>query len=65
MARSTRLVILIKNVYTLWGRKSFLLPFTYFPMNLVYPFTLRVMGIPGFVEAACRSVHKSKRASFF
>jgi len=26
MARSTRLVILIKNIYTLWGRKRFLLP---------------------------------------
>jgi len=30
MARSTRLVILIKN-HTLWGRKRFLLPVTYFP----------------------------------
>jgi len=28
MARSTRLVILIKNIYTLWGRKRFLLPVT-------------------------------------
>jgi len=45
MARSTRLVILIKNVYTLWGRKRFLLPVTYFPANLVHPFTLRVTGI--------------------
>jgi len=45
MARSTRLVILIKNICTLWGRKRFLLPVTYFPTNLVYPFTLRVMGI--------------------
>jgi len=26
MARLTRLVILIKNIYTLWGRKRFLLP---------------------------------------
>jgi len=42
MARSTRLVILIKNLYPLWGRKRFLLPITYFPTNLVYPFTLRV-----------------------
>jgi len=33
MARSTRLVILIKNMYTLWGRKRFLLPVTYFPSN--------------------------------
>jgi len=40
MARSTRLVILIKNIYTLC-----LLPVTYFPSNLVYPFTLRVTGI--------------------
>jgi len=44
MARSNRLVILIKNIYTLWGRKRFLLPVTYFPTNLVYPFTLRVTG---------------------
>jgi len=45
MAKSTRLVILIKNIYILWGRKRFLLPVTYFPTNLVYPFTLRVTGI--------------------
>jgi len=38
MARSTPLVILIKNIYTLWGT-------TYFPTNLVYPFTLQVTGI--------------------
>jgi len=31
--------------YTLWNRKRFLLPVAYFPMNLVYPFTLRVTGI--------------------
>jgi len=34
MARSTRLVVLIKNIYTLWGRKLFLLPITHFPTNL-------------------------------
>jgi len=45
MARSTWLVILIKNIYTLWGRRRFFLPVTYFPTNLVYPFTLRVTGI--------------------
>jgi len=45
MARSTRLVILIKDIYTLWGRKRFLLSVTYFLTNLVYPFTLRVTGI--------------------
>jgi len=45
IARSTRLVILIKNIYTLWGRKRFLLSVTYFLMNLVYPFTLRERGI--------------------
>jgi len=28
MARSTRLVILIKNICTLWGRNRFLLPVT-------------------------------------
>jgi len=38
-------VILIKNIYTLWGRKRFLMPVTYFLTNLVYPFTLRVTGI--------------------
>jgi len=42
-------------IYTLWGRKCFLppvphfrtnpLPVTYFPTNLVYPFSLRVTGI--------------------
>jgi len=45
MARSTRLVILIKNIYTSWGRKRFLLTVTYFQTNVVYPFTLRVTGI--------------------
>jgi len=45
MARSTRLDILIKNIYSLWGRKRFFLPVTYFPTNLVYPFTQRVTGI--------------------
>jgi len=45
MARSTRLLIMIHNIYTSWGRKRFLLPVTYFPMNLVYPFTLRVTGV--------------------
>jgi len=37
--------ILIKNIYTLWGRIRFLMPVTYFPTDLVYPFTLRVTGI--------------------
>jgi len=45
MARSTPLLILTKNKYTLWGRKRFLLPVAYFPTNRVYPFTLRVTGI--------------------
>jgi len=44
MARSTRLVIPFKNIYTLWGRKRFLLSVTYFPTNLVHHFTLRVTG---------------------
>jgi len=39
------LVILIKNIYTSWGRKRFLLTVTYFQTNVVYPFTLRVTGI--------------------
>jgi len=38
-------MILIKNIFILWGRKRFFLPFTYFPTNLVYPITLRVKGI--------------------
>jgi len=42
MARSTRLVILINNIHTLWC-----LPITYFSTNLVYPFILRVTGITG------------------
>jgi len=25
----------VKNIYTLWGLKRFLLPVTYFPTNLV------------------------------
>jgi len=45
MAISTRLVILIKNISTLWGPKRSLLPATYFSTNLVYPFCLRVTGI--------------------
>jgi len=40
--RSTRLVILIKNIYSLWGQKRFLL---FFPTNFVYSFTLRVTDI--------------------
>jgi len=27
-------LILIKNIYILWGRKGFLLPVMYFPSNL-------------------------------
>jgi len=42
MARSTRLVILVKNIYT---SHYILLPVTYFLKNLVYPFILRVTGI--------------------
>jgi len=45
MARSTRPVMLLKKIYTLWGRNRFLLPVTYFTTNLVYPLTLRVTGI--------------------
>jgi len=33
---STRLVILIKNIYTLWGRKRLILPVTYFLTKLVH-----------------------------
>jgi len=45
MSRSTRLLILIKNMYTLYSRKRFLLPLTYFSTNVAHPFTLRVTGI--------------------
>jgi len=46
LARSTRLLILINNIYTLYCWKPFLLPVTYFLRNLVYPFTLRVTVEP-------------------
>jgi len=35
LARSTRLVILIRNIHTLYGRKRFSLPLTYFPTYIV------------------------------
>jgi len=41
MARQTRLVMLIKNIYTLWGRKRFLLPIKYFPI----PYYSKVIGV--------------------
>jgi len=50
MARSTWLLILIKNIYTLWGRKRFILPVTYILTNLIYPFILRVTGIQIFIS---------------
>jgi len=37
MARSTRLVIQIKNMYTFCGQKRLLLPVAYFPTSLVFP----------------------------
>jgi len=49
MARSIQIVILIQNLYTLWGRKRFLLPVTYFLTNLVFPLTIRVTGINCFL----------------
>jgi len=58
MARSTRLVILIKNIY-IWGRKRFLLPVTYCPTNLVYSFTLRVTGII-ILQSAYKSIPHTK-----
>jgi len=75
MPRSTRLVILIKNIYTLYGRKLFLLPVTYFPTNLVYPFTLRVTRIKtrkrkrwSFADSFCEVIpcgpHRSLRACY-
>jgi len=45
MARSIWLVILIKNIYTLWGQNLSLLPDKFLSTNLVYPFSLRVTGI--------------------
>jgi len=60
MARSTRLLILIKNIYTLWGRERFLLPVTYFPTSLVYPLTLRVTGIKMYPQCATGKYRKLK-----
>jgi len=57
MARPTQLVILIKNIYTLSGRKRFLLPVTYFPSELVYPFTLLVTGIKTRENAVVEYLH--------
>jgi len=37
MARSTRLVMLIKNIYTLWGRKRFLHCVANFGLKSKYP----------------------------
>jgi len=49
MARSTQLLVLIKNIYTLYSRKGFLLPVTYFSTEstIIFSlyFTLRVTGI--------------------
>jgi len=61
MARSTRLVILIKNIYTLWGRQRFLLPLTSYPTNQVFPFTLRVTSITNTSES--RSTWKNSMCS--
>jgi len=41
MSRSTRVFILIKNIYTVYSGKRFFPPVTYFSTNLVYPFTLQ------------------------
>jgi len=40
MTRATRLVILIKNVYTLKGRKRFLPHLTHCPTNLVHFYSM-------------------------
>jgi len=42
ITQSTRLLILIKNIYTFWGLPRPLLPVTYIRTNTLYPFTLRV-----------------------
>jgi len=49
MARSTRLLNLIKNINTVYGRKRFLLSVTYFSTNLVYSTSngcFFVIGLP-------------------
>jgi len=51
MARSTRLVILIKNVFTLWGRKRFFLPCATISMSLYVYFN----GITLFEKFRCNS----------
>jgi len=42
MSRSTRLVILNQNMYTLLGGKRFLPADTYFPTNVIFHFTFNV-----------------------
>jgi len=45
LARSTRLLILLKNIYTLSGRKHLRLSVTYSSKYLLYPFTRRETSI--------------------
>ncbi|SPP78901.1 Hypothetical predicted protein, partial [Drosophila guanche] len=47
MALSTRLLMLIKNIYTLWGRKRFLLCVTYNRNSLQIQYTLFTLRVPG------------------
>jgi len=52
-------VILIKNIYTLWGRKRFHLPVTYFPTSLVYPFTLLTTVLAGKISVIIEKLLRS------
>jgi len=64
MARSTRLVILIKNIYNLWDRKRFVLPVTYFPTNLVYSFTLCLFNEKNALLRVCRVTQPQQPTNF-
>jgi len=64
MARSTRPVILTKNIYTLWDQKRFILQVTYF-LTLEYPYAVRVRGIEIIVTMLKKQIadfkHKRRR----
>jgi len=61
MRKNLKSLNIYMNIYTVYGRKRFFLPATYFSTNLVYPFTLRVTGIKTkiyFATPTHRKYHK-------
>jgi len=59
MARSTRLVILIKNIYTLWGRKHLLHCVANFWLKSIYPLQgYKNIGIFSSFSSMCISYRK-------